>query len=184
MNSSSKYQRGVAVLLRCAIVISFLLAVTIGGSVDAQQAQGLKKGSAGSNQSQKKGMAQWWTNPTVQEELQLADEQIVAIGEVIAAHEKRLSELVTTERAAYRSLIQALDSENTSVEKIEERKAQLLAAWSERMVANIDKWMGLRKILSFEQWKALPEAAPTALRLGHLSVVSRGRIEVKDSTSK
>ena len=129
-------------------------------------------------------MAQWWTNPTVQEKLQLSDEQIVAIGEVIAAHENRLQELVITERAAYRSLIQALDSENTGIEKVEERQAQLVAAWSERMVANTEKWMGLREVLSFEQWKALPEAAPTALRLGHLSVVSRGRIEVKDPNSK
>jgi hypothetical protein len=129
----------------------------------------------------KANTVKWWEDSTVQEKLQLDDDQITAIAALQEAHQKRITEIVLEQRNAYRSLIQNLDRLDETAERREQRRTDFIASWDLQAQANVDKWMALREILTFDQWKLLPETAPSALRISHLAVNSRGTIQVKKS---
>jgi Spy/CpxP family protein refolding chaperone len=167
--------RGVlAVVLMCTCVI---VAATA-GPAEAQQKRSLNS----SGGMRKANTVKWWEDATVQEKLQLSADQVAAIATLHEAHQQRIKDIVLEQRDAYRSLIQNLDRLDETAEKRDQRRSDFVASWDLQAQANVDKWVALREILSFDQWKLLPETAPTALRISHLAVNSRGTIQVKQSS--
>ncbi len=166
-----------SVRARAVNVFLMLLAVVIMTAAPADAQMKGVKGAAGMG---KPNMVKWWEEPEVQDGLQLSDAQVHAIAELIESHQQRLKDIVLRQRTAYRLLIQNIDRAAVDPELRQRRESEFLAAWGEQAQANIEKWTALREILSFEQWAQLPETAPTALRIGHLAVVSRGTIRVDE----
>lgn len=169
-------------LTTLAAVFLFFLATVIATAspVDAQQGRSMRTPGG----MKKANTVKWWEDSTVQERLQLSDDQITAIAALQEAHQQRLKAIVLEQRDAYRSLIQNLDRLNETAEKRDQRRSDFIASWDLQAQATVDKWIALREILTFDQWKLLPETAPSALRISHLAVNSRGTIQVKQKSEE
>lgn len=180
MNTAISNQSMKPSVFATVFLVSFAIVVATALPAAAQQGRSMKTPGG----MRKANTVKWWEDSTVQEKLQLTDDQITAIAALQEAHQQRITEIVLEQRTAYRSLIQNLDRMDEAVEMREQRRNEFIASWDLQAQANVGKWMALREILSFEQWKLLPETAPSSLRISHLSVTSRGTFQVKKSTGE
>jgi Spy/CpxP family protein refolding chaperone len=129
--------------------------------------------AAGQNAGNKKS---WYEQETVQQKLELTADQVKGIAEVEASFGPRLVALNGEKRAAYRALMTALDADDLPQQEFETKRARLEAAYGSHAALTGDRWLALRRVLTEQQWRKLPEAAPRALTLGHFGVAKRGGV--------
>jgi Spy/CpxP family protein refolding chaperone len=118
----------------------------------------------------------WYEQESVQQKLELTEDQVARIAEVEESFMPRLTEMNVEKRTAYRSLMSVLDSGEITQDKFEANRARLEAAYGAHAALTAERWRALRSVLTEQQWRGLPEAAPKALALGHFSVAKRGAI--------
>ncbi len=118
----------------------------------------------------------WYEQEAVQQALELTTDQVKGITEVEASFGPRLAAMNQEKRRAHRALITALDAGELPKQEFETKRAQLEAAYGSHAALTGDRWLALRKVLTKDQWRKLPEAAPQALTLGFLGVAKRGGV--------
>ncbi len=118
----------------------------------------------------------WYEEKAAQQKLGLTADQVTSIAEVEASFGPRLAAMNEEKRTAYRALMTALDDDGLPQQEFETRRARLETAYGSHAAVTADRWRALRRILSEEQWRKLPEAAPKALTLGHFGVAKRGGV--------
>ena len=141
---------------------------------------GFLVGSSSEVFGQSEGRNKWWTSESVRVQLGLTDEQVERIGELQEEKNKQLSTIRAEVVRAMREVIGALDDPSTSEEILAEKRRDLEDAWALNLQVTIDHWIELRQVLSAEQWKELPNAAPRALRLGMLGLRARSTTQVQE----
>jgi Spy/CpxP family protein refolding chaperone len=123
-----------------------------------------------------KGKKSWYDQEAVQQKLELTADQVASIAGVEANFGPRLAAKNQEKRTAYRALMTALDAGDLPQQEFEAKRAQLEAAYGSHAALAVDRWLALRKVLTKDQWRKLPEAAPQALTLGHFGVAKRGGV--------
>lgn len=129
--------------------------------------------AAGQDAGNKKS---WYEQEVVQQKLELTADQVTSIAEVEAIFGPRLAAMNQEKRSAHRALITALDAGELPKQEFETKRARLEAAYGSHAAVTGDRWLALRKVLTKDQWRKLPEAAPQALTLGYLGVAKRGGV--------
>ena len=129
--------------------------------------------AAGQDAGNKKS---WYEQEVVQQKLELTADQVTSIAEVEASFGPRLAAMNQEKRSAHRALITALDAGELPKQEFETKRARLEAAYGSHAAVTGDRWLALRKVLTKDQWRKLPEAAPQALTLGYLGVAKRGGV--------
>ena len=129
--------------------------------------------AAGQNKGNRKN---WYEKEAVQQKLELTEDQVARIAEVEETFMPRLKEMNVEKRTAYKSLMTALDSGEITQDTFEADRARLEAAYGAHAALTAERWRALRSVLTEQQWRKLPEAAPKALALGHFSVAKRGGV--------
>ena len=123
-----------------------------------------------------KNKGSWYEQEAVQQKLELTADQVTSIAEVEASFGPRLAAMNEEKRTAYRALMTALDAGELPQQEFETKRARLEAAYGSHAAVTGDRWRALRRVLTEEQWRKLPKAAPKALTLGHFGVAKRGAI--------
>lgn len=126
----------------------------------------------------------WYEQETVQEKLELTDDQVTSLAEVETTYGPRLAAMNQEKRTAYRSLVTSLDSDDLTQQEFEAMRARLEAAYGTHAATTGDRWQALRSVLTKQQWRNLPEAAPKALSLGQFGVAKRGGMYMGPSGPK
>jgi len=130
--------------------------------------------AAGQNAGNKMSKKIWYEKEAVKQALGLTTDQVTSIAEVEASFGPRLAAMNGEKRTAYRTLMTALDAGDLPQQEFKTKRARLEAAYGSHAAVTADRWLALRRILTEEQWRKLPEAAPKALTLGHFGVAKRG----------
>lgn len=151
-----------------------LLIATVFGSGLAAPAHPQSQKSQGDRGKRMK----WWTNETVQQKLELSEEQIASIAELNEAVAADRSEATRSQRKAYHRMITGLADENLSNTEFLRRREDLERIWLHRAQMTIDYWLQLRSLLSTDQWQQLPSVAPRALQFGDTFIRGYGRVTI------
>jgi len=151
-------------------VAGALALILTGPAVQADQ--------AGQTQGQRRHRRAWFERDKVKQELGLTDKQIASLGQEQETHRERLAELRKAQRRAYTALIEVLGAEKLDPEVLARARQALLDASVELDRALVAHFEAVRKVLTAEQWKRLPEVAPRALRYGGaMALRGRGTIQ-------
>jgi Spy/CpxP family protein refolding chaperone len=129
--------------------------------------------AAGQNKGNRKN---WHEQESVQQKLGLTADQVARIGEIEETYGTRLIEMNQEKRTAYRILMTSLDAGELPEEEFNANRARLEAAFGSHAAVTADRWLALRRVLTEQQWRKLPEAAPRALALGPISVSRRAGV--------
>jgi len=137
--------------------------------------------SSAQGQSHQRGRGQspWWTNPKVQEQLALSNDQIGQISGIYEKTREARQKASVKQRQAYRELVVGLGNDGISDQEIGQRLEDVEEAMSESTRATVDLWVQLRGVLSAEQWRELPKASPRTLRLGGMLTRGVERVQVE-----